>query len=227
MNELTIRRLGMLASLIGAALIFAAGLMTRGSGNNVVGYLGIALAVVGGAIALLVQLRIGALGWVGLLGASVLWLIVAGIFNIAPPPRGGPNLVLMFMPLALIGVNANISEARSLVHRGVIASLGLTALLTIILSGALAGGGGAGTVLDPGVQAMSTQLYGVAGALALVLWVAAILEAIRTTAWGWLVVVIVFFGIGGMMYGLFGPSIQDLDQTRAQAAAKKMAGVRN
>ncbi len=104
--------------------------------------------------------------------------------------------------------------------------LGLIALLTIIISGTFAGGGGIGSNTDPKVYQLNLHMYAIAGFLALIAWLLAIINTFRIHAWGWFATSVLLFGIGALMFGLFGPTAEDVRQGRLQKAARRAAGVR-
>jgi len=108
----------------------------------------------------------------------------------------------------------------------VIATLGLIALLTIIISGTFAGGGGIGSNTDPRVYQLNLHMYAIAGFLALIAWLLAIINTFRIHAWGWFLTSLLLFGIGALMFGLFGPTAEDVRQGQLQKAARRAAGVR-
>jgi hypothetical protein len=225
MNDLpaVIRRLGTFAGLIAAALIFIGGLMTKG-GANVLSYIGVALAVFAWLVGLYLAFRMRSWGWIGLLTLTALIsaVVAVGGFSIT----GSIDPVNVFIPIAYMGFAACLSKQRDITERTVIATLGVIALLTIIVSGAFAGGGGIGSTTDPQVYLLNVHMYAIAGFLGGLVWILAIISTLRIRAWGWLMLSVLLFGIGALMFGLFGPTAEDIRQGRLQKAARRAAGVR-
>jgi hypothetical protein len=218
-----LRRVGSFAGLIGAVLIFAGALITKG-GSNFLSYIGIGLAVLAWLIGLYLSFRKGSWGWVGLLLIVALaGFVLAGI---GAAVAGSLSLVYLFVPVAYIGFAASISQARDITDKTVIAMLGAIAVLTIIISGTFAGGGGIGTTTDTAVYQLNLQMYAIAGVLAAITWILAIVNTLRIQAWGWFATSLLLFGIGAFMFGLFGPTAEDVRQSRLQRAARRAAGVR-
>jgi hypothetical protein len=218
-----LRRVGAFSGLIGAALIFVGGLMTKGE-TNILSYIGVVLAAVAWALGVFFALRKRSLGWLGLLALAVVGgaaLAAIGINN-----SGSLSLILLVLPIAYIGAVASLSVQDHIVERSVIAALGIIALMTIIVSGAFAGGGGIGSTTDPKVYQLNLQMYVVATFLAVIIYVLALINTLRIGAWGWFTTVLLLFGIGAMMFGLFGPTAEDIRQGRLQRAARRAAGVR-
>jgi hypothetical protein len=218
-----LRRVGAISGLIGAALIFVGSLMTKGE-TNILSYIGVALAVVAWALGLFMALRKRSLGWLGLLALAVAGgaaLAAIGVNN-----SGSLSLILLVLPIAYIGAVASFSQQDHIVERSVIAALGSIAVLTIIISGAFAGGGGIGTTTDPKVYQLNLQMYVVSTFLAVIIYVLALINTLRIGAWGWFTTVLLLLGIGALMFGLFGPTAGDVRQGRLQRAARRAAGVR-
>jgi hypothetical protein len=218
-----LRRVGAFSGLFGAVLIFLGGVLTKG-GTNILSYIGVALAVLGWLIGLYVSLRKGSVGWIGLLLLTVVVSVV--LAGIGLGLSGTLSLVLLFIPIAYVGFAASLSQQKDITDRGVIATLGVIAVLTIIISGTFAGGGGIGTTTDTKVYQLNLQMYVVAGVLGAFAWILAIINTARIQAWGWFATSLFLVGIGATMFGLFGPTAEDVRQGRLQKAARRAAGVR-
>jgi predicted membrane channel-forming protein YqfA (hemolysin III family) len=150
--------------------------------------------------------------------------VVAGLAGVGV--AGSFDLVDVFVPISFIGFAACLSQQSDVTERGVIASLGLIAILTIIISGTFAGGGGIGSTTDPKVYALNLHMYAIAGMLAFFAWILAMINTFRIGAWGWFLTSLLLFGVGALMFGLFGPTAEDVRQSRLQRAARRAAGVR-
>jgi hypothetical protein len=218
-----LRRVGAFSGLIGAALIFLGGVMTKG-GTNIVSYIGVVLGVLGWLIGLYLSLRKRSVGWIGLLLLTVVISVVLAGIGLAL--SGVLSLVTLFIPIAFMGFAASLSQQSDITDRSVIATLGVIAVLTIIISGTFAGGGGIGTTTDTKVYQLNLQMYVVAGVLGAMAWILAVINTARIQAWGWFATSLLLVGIGATMFGLFGPTAEDVRQGRLQKAARRAAGVR-
>jgi hypothetical protein len=225
MNDIPalLRRVGSYAGLLGAVGIFLGDLINKGS-PGVISYIGVILAVIAWLLGLYLSFRKPSFGWIGLLVLAAVVGVVAGLVSLSV--AGSIDLVSLFMPIAFFGYAACLSQQRDITDKSVIAVLGLIALLTVIISGTFAGGGGIGTNTDPRVYLLNLHMYTIAGFLGLVVWILAIVNTVRIQAWGWFTTSLLLFGIGGLMFGLFGPTAEDVRQGRLQKAARRAAGIR-
>jgi hypothetical protein len=225
MNDIPalLRRVGSYAGLLGAVLIFAGAVVGKGT-LGVISYIGIVLGVFSWLLGLYLSFRKPSFGWIGLLALAAVVGVIAGLVGVSA--AGEIDLVDLFMPIAFMGYAACLSQQRDITDKSVIAILGVIALLTIILSGTFAGGGGIGTNTDPKVYELNLHMYAIAGFLALIAWVLAIINTLRIQAWGWFATSLLLFGIGALMFGLFGPTAEDVRQGRLQKAARRAAGIR-
>jgi hypothetical protein len=225
MNDLPglLRRVGTWAGLLGAALIFGGALFGKGT-LGTVSYIGILLGVLSYLLGLFFSLRKRSFGWIALMVAVAAIGVVAGMAGASV--AGSIDLIDIFMPISFIGFAACLSQQSDVTERSVIATLGVIALLTIIVSGAFAGGGGIGSTTDPQVYELNLHMYAIAGMLAFFAWILAIINTFRIQAWGWFVTSLLLFGIGATMFGLFGPTAEDVRQGRLQRASRRAAGMR-
>jgi hypothetical protein len=181
-------------------------------------YIGVVAAVVGWLLALVGRASRMELGWTALLvvlGAS-------GLLTYLSSFTAG-NLAVILLPLALSAIVAGGSQS-GVISRGTAAGLAGVALVVIIVAGTLNGGGGSGKI-DPNVASGALALFIVAGAFAVVSWIVAIAEAARVRAWGWLVVNVLLVMIGSLLFGMFGPTAEDVRQTRLQKQQRRAAGL--
>jgi hypothetical protein len=225
MNDLPglLRRVGAYSGLLGATMIFVGALVGKGT-LDVISYIGIVLGVLSFLLGLVFSLRKRSFGWIVLLIAVGVISVAAGVGGIGA--TGSIDLINTFIPISFIGYAACLSQQTDVTDRGVIATLGLIALVTIIISGTFAGGGGIGSNTDPKVYQLNLHMYAIAGFLALIAWLLAIINTFRIQAWGWFLTSLLLFGIGALMFGLFGPTAEDVRQGRLQKAARRAAGMR-
>jgi hypothetical protein len=225
MNDIPglLRRVGTYAGLLGATLIFVGDLIGKGN-FGVISYIGILLGVISYLLGLYFSFRKRSFGWIGLLVIVAAISVAAGLGGVGA--TGSIDLINTFMPISFIGYAACLSQQTDVTERSVIATLGLIAVLTIIISGTFAGGGGIGSNTDPRVYQLNLHMYAIAGFLALIAWLFAAVRTFRIQAWGWFATSVLLFGIGALMFGLFGPTAEDVRQGRLQKAARRAAGMR-
>ena len=225
MNDLPglLRRIGAYAGLLGASMLFVGDLIGKGN-FGVISYIGIILGVLSYLLGIVFSLRKRSFGWIVLLVAVGAISVAAGLGGVGA--TGSIDLINTFMPISFIGYAACLSQSTDVTERSVIATLGLIALLTIIISGTFAGGGGIGSNTDPKIYQLNLHMYAIAGFLALIAWLLAIINTLRIQAWGWFATSLLLFGIGALMFGLFGPTAEDVRQSRLQKASRRAAGVR-
>jgi hypothetical protein len=218
-----LRRVGTYAGLLGATLLFFGDLFGKGT-FGVVSYIGIVLGVISYLLGLFLSIRKRSFGWIGLMVVVAAIGVVAGFAAVGV--TGFIDLIDIFMPISLIGYAACLSQTSDVTDRSVIATLGMIAVLMIIISGTFAGGGGIGSTTDPAVYALNLHMYAIAGMLAFFAWILAGINTARIQAWGWFATNLLLFGIGSVMFGLFGPTAEDIRQGRLQKAARRAAGMR-
>ena len=225
MNDLPtlIRRLGTYAGLLGATLIFVGDLIGKGT-VGLISYIGIVLGVISYLLGLYFSARKRSFGWIALMLAVGAIGVVAGLAAVGV--AGELDLVDIFVPISFIGFAACLSQQSDVTERSVIASLGVIAVLTVIISGTFAGGGGIGSNTDPRVYALNLHMYAIAGLLAFFAWILAMINTLRIGARGWFATSLLLFGVGALMFGLFGPTAEDVRQSRLQRAARRAAGMR-
>jgi hypothetical protein len=222
MSENLIRRLGSYGGIVGVALIFVGSLITKG-GAGTLSYIGVILGALAWLVGLYFAIRMRSLGWIGLLVITA--VIAAVVALVGTVVNGAIDVVLVFEPIAFIGFAASASRQSNILDRTVIASFGVISLLTIIISGTFAGGGGIGTTTDPNVYLLNLHMYLIAAYFGGLAWILALIAAFRIQAWGWLATTALLFNIGALMFGLFGPTAEDIRQGRLQKAARRAAGV--
>jgi hypothetical protein len=225
MNDLPglLRRVGTYAGLLGATLLFVGDLVGKGT-LDFLGYIGIVLGTLSYLLGFAFSFRKRSFGWIVLLLVVGVISVAAGLSGVGA--TGSIDLINIFMPISFIGFAACLSQQTDVTERSVIATLGLTAVLTIIISGTFAGGGGIGSNTDPKVYQLNLHMYAIAGFLALIAWLLAIANTFRIQAWGWFATSLLLFGIGALMFGLFGPTAEDVRQSRLQREARRAAGMR-
>lgn len=213
-------------------LIFVGGIIT-GTVPFIITMLGVAGAVIAWAYALFIALRAKQNGWVILLGISlVLALALAAYaFTSADPttqysgPLGAAQLGFFVLTYSAIGFGALGGQAA--VERGVAAFFGGWGLLWLVIGGTLVGGA-IGTKIGAATEnvlSLGFHLYVVAGVLGLIAWIIGIIVGARTKAWGWFIVIVLLPAIGAFMFGLFGPTRQDVVMAQEHARQRRAVGL--
>lgn len=231
-NKAYRRQVSLIAGLA-AVLIFIFGLL-QGSIPLIVSLIGGALVIVAWFYSVFLALRAKQTDWLVLLGIGLLVsLALTVVAIISPDTSGEPNAVplaiveLALLPLAIITMSYATLSVEPLLSRGVAAYLGGWGLLSLIIGGTLVGGA-IGTNIGAGaayITALGFRLYAVAGVLAAFTWVIGIIVGYRTKAWGWFALVLLLPAMGAFMFGLFGPTRQDVIMAEENARARKAAGL--
>lgn len=231
-NKASRRQVSLIAGLA-VVLIFVFGLL-QGSIPLIVSLVGGALAIIAWLYGVFLALRAKQMDWLILLGLGLLVsLALIGISIVTPDTSGEPNAVLLsivelaLLPLAFITMSYATLSLEPLLSRGVAAYLGGWGLLSLIIGGTLVGGA-IGTNIGAGaayITALGFRLYAVAGVLAAFTWVIGIIVAFRTKAWGWFALVLLLPAMGAFMFGLFGPTRQDVVMAEEHARARRAAGL--
>jgi hypothetical protein len=231
-NKAYRRQVSLIAGLA-VVLIFIFGLL-QGNIPLIVSLVGAAIAIIAWLYGSFIALRSGQRDWLLLLGLGFLVsLALIGVSITSASASGEPNAVplsiaeLGLLPLAFITMSYASLSIEPLLARGVVAYLGGWGLLSLIIGGTLVGGA-IGTKIGAATEnvlALGFHLYIVASVLALAAWLLGIIVGFRTKAWGWFAVVILIPAIGAFMFGLFGPTHQDVVMARENARQRRAVGL--
>ncbi len=225
------RQVSLIAGLA-VLLIIVGGIMT-GTVPFILTMVGVGGAVIAWAYALFTALRTKQSGWMVLLGLGlVLALGMAAYAFISADPKvqySGPigAAQLGFIVLAYIAFSFGSLGGQGAVERGVAAFFGGWGLLTLVIGGTLVGGA-IGTKIGAATEnvlALGFHLYVVASVLALAAWILGLIVGFRTKAWGWFAVIVLLPAIGAFMFGLFGPTHQDVLMARENARQRRAVGL--
>ena len=183
-------------------------------------YAGVILAIIALVLALVVPVRQRQTSWIALI------IIVGATGFFLPLLSHSADASLIFLPLAAITFVYGLTSTEDAFDRPVFGAMSVIAVLMIVVGGTSIGG-----VLGTQANAFQTpsfklgvDLYLAAGALGIIAWILAVVRAAQTRMWGWLAVSFFLVTIGALMYGLFGPSIQDYEQTREAVRLRRAAG---
>jgi hypothetical protein len=224
--EALVRRIATPLGLVGAILLIVGGFTSHGQGNWL-SYVGVALGVVTWILALVITVLNRTFGWLALLlligaaGPLIGYTLANGLVGFTD--ANGLDLALLVLPLTLIGFVVSLSHSRTIVQRSTAAALGGLSIAVIMVGGTLTSGGGTNAISDQGVVNLGTHIYLVAAIFGLVAWLIGIVVAARNQAWGWLVATVLLLNVGGFMLGLFGPTKEDVRQSRLQRQARRAA----
>jgi hypothetical protein len=221
------RRIINLLAYLSIVIIFVSGLFL-GTAPQIISVIGGAMALAAWVYAVVTTIANRQTGWlVVLLGALVIGGALAYITltdatpdAVSIPQTGGLAMAFMAATYASLG-------ARGVLDRGLPTFCGVWALLTLVIGGTLVGGA-IGTHIGaaaPYITAVGFHLYMIAGVLALYAWIVGLILSFRVGAWGWFTTVVLLNAVGAFMFGLFGPSRQDVLTGRAAARQRKAAGL--
>lgn len=222
----------MLLSFVGIVTTFVSGLFL----GTVPQYFSVAgglLALAAWVYALLTAIRARQFDWgillvIGLLIGAALAVSTLSALNptdatpdaVSVPQMGGLTIAFLASTYAALG-------AGNVLDRGLPTYCGAWGLLTLVIGGTLVGGA-IGTNIGaaaPYITTVGFHLYSIAGVLAAVAWVGAIIVSYRTGAWGWFALAVLLPAVGAFMFGLFGPTRQDVLMGRESASQRKAVGL--
>jgi hypothetical protein len=224
------RQVNLIAGLA-VALIFVSGLI-QGSVPFIVTVIGIALTLIGWVYAVITAARARQVGWITLLGLGLVIGIALSAYSLSNTTTGLNSSILAaaqfgILSLAFIVLGFGTLGGTEVMERGVAAFHTGWGLLALVIGGTLVGGA-IGTTIGSGavyITALGFRLYADAGVLGLIGWLIGIIVAFRTQAWGWFVLVVLLPGIGAFMFGLFGPTRQDVIMAQENARQRKAVGL--
>ncbi|HET9111300.1 MAG TPA: hypothetical protein VFN78_10785 [Ktedonobacterales bacterium] len=225
------RQVNLIAGLA-VAIIFVSGIFL-GTIPLIAASIGGVLALVGWVYAVITAARMRQTGWITMLVIGLVVSLALAFYAYSQKVTGVPNdniigvLQLGMLPLALIGVSYGTLGAIEFLQRGSSTFYGGWGLLALVLGGTLVGGA-IGTNIGAGaayITSFGFRLYTVAGVLALIAWINGLIVGIQTKSWGWFTLVLLLPGIGAFMFGLFGPTRQDVLMAQEHARQRKAVGL--
>ncbi len=212
------------------ALIFVGGLVL-GTITLIITVVGVVATLVAWIYAVFIAARARQTGWLGMLGIGLVVGLALAIFSFtrATSFNDGVLAAAQFgvLSLAFVTLGYGVLGGSNLTERGTSAFFGGWALLSLVVGGTMVGGA-IGTTIGAAsvyITALGFRLYATAGMMALVAWIVGLIVAFRTQAWGWFAVVVLLPGIGAFMFGLFGPTRQDVLMAQENARQRKAVGL--
>lgn len=224
------RRIATIAGLLGVFIIVVGAFLIP-HGDYIVSAIGALLGLISWLVAVYIGIGASRLGWLVLQAYLALVAVVLAVLSIFAlkftDERLGAIFIMTFATLAVGGFIAGVVPSEEVIARPVSAALGGAAFVVMIVGGTIIGDSVGAPLATAALQnAIGDHMYLVAGILGLAAWIIGIATAVRIKAWGWFIFAILLPGIGAFMFGLFGPSAQDVRQARENAAARRAAGVR-
>jgi hypothetical protein len=221
------RRIIALLASLGILIIFVSGLV-QGTVPQILSVVGGVLTVAAWGFALVTAIMNRQVDWVVTLilalvaGAAIAYLTLtdASPDAVSIPQTGGQAIGFLAAAYAALG-------SRPVVERNFPSFTGAWGLLTLVIGGTLVGGA-IGTDIgasQPYITAVGFHLYLIAGVLALFAWIVALILSFRVGAWGWFAVVVLLTAVGAFMFGLFGPTRQDVLMAQEHARQRRAAGL--
>ncbi len=225
------RRQVSLISGLAVALIFASGLF-QGSVPFIITVVGMVLAAAGWVYAILTAARVRQTDWIGLLAIGLVVALALSIFAFSRSTTGANGRVLAaaqlgFLPLAYFAGTYATMGGANFMDRGTSAYFGGWGVLVLVVGGTLVGGA-IGTTIGAGaayVTALGFRLYAIAGVFGLFAWIIGLVVVFRTRAWGWAILVVLLPAIGAFMFGLFGPTRQDILMAQENSRQRRAVGM--
>jgi len=217
-----------LIAALAILVIFVSGLFT-GTVPTALSIAGAALALAAWAYALVIAGRIRMTDWVTVLVVGLLVALGLAAMSLAQVGNEGIGAALQlgFFALAFIALGFSSLGGAGFLERGVAAFFGGWALLTLVIGGTLVGGaiGTTTGAASAHITALGFRLYIDAGVFGLISWIVGLVVGLRTQSWGWFALIVCLPGIGAFMFGLFGPTRQDVLMARENARQRKLVGL--
>lgn len=225
------RRQVSLITGLAIVLILVSGLV-QGSVPFIMTLIGVALTVIAWVYAVFIAARTRRFGWVILLALGLVLGLALSAYSIISATTGLNDGILAaaelgILSLAFFALGFGMLGGSEVMSRGVAAYFGGWGLLLLVIGGTLVGGAigtniGAAAVY---ITALGFRFYTGAGVLAFVAWIIGMIVGYRTKSWGWFTLVVLLPAIGAFMFGLFGPTRQDVLMAQENTRQRKAAGL--
>lgn len=224
------RQIGMMAGLA-IAIIFISGLL-KGQVPLIISLVGAVIALASWGYAMAIAARVRHTSWLILLVIGFVVGLALSAFSITRSSDGLNSGLLAatefgVFAFAFFALAYGMLGGGEVIERGVAAFFGGWGLLTLVIGGTLVGGA-IGTTIGAGaayITAFGFRLYAVAGVLGLTSWIIGLVAGARTKAWGWFTLIVLLPAIGAFMFGLFGPTRQDVIMAQENARQRKAVGL--
>ncbi len=226
-----LRRIATICGLLGVFLLILGGFFT--GSTYLVSFLGVLLVLVAWGDGIWLAARAGRMSWLVVHAYFALMAIVTLAMSFvqiqSSDLRLAAIMIVTFVPIGIAGILSGAVSSDDAFVRATAATLGGAALILLIVGGtAISDTVGANPALPATIRTLGIgyHLYLVTGILAFAAWIVGLISAVRTQAWGWFTTALILPGIGSFMFGLFGPSAQDVIQARENAKSRREAGIR-
>ena len=224
------RRQVTILTVLAIAIIFVSGLFL-GSVPAIISGVGAILALVTWIYSLITAGRARQSHWLIMLVIGLVITLVLAVvsFSSAKGPLSTIVAVsqLAFFTLAFITLGYSTMGGGDVIERSPAAFFGGWGLLSLVIGGTLVGGA-IGTSVGSSaayITALGFRLYLIAGVLGLIAWIIGLVVGARTHAWGWFALIVLLPGIGAFMFGLFGPTRQDVLMAQENTRQRKAVGL--
>ena len=221
------RQVSLIASLA-ILVMFVSGLFT-GTVPLVLTIVGVVIALAAWGYGLSIVARMRQTDWLAMLVISL--LLALGALAVSLVKGGGDSILAGLqvggMTFAFIVAGYASLGGAKLMERGVAAFFGGWGLLSLVIGGTLVGGA-IGTTIGAAsthITDYGFRLYMIAGLLGLLAWIVGLVVGLRTQAWGWFALIVGLPAIGAFMFGLFGPSRQDVIMAQENERQRKAVGL--
>lgn len=227
------RRIINLLAFVSIVVIFVSGLF-QGTAPQNISIIGGVMALAAWAYSLVTAIQARQFGWIGVLvialivgaGLATSTLSVLNPLDVTPdsvsvPQMGGLTIAFLATSYAALGAGPALDRALP-------TYCGAWSLLTLVIGGTLVGGA-IGTNIGasaPYITTVGFHLYSIAAVLAGFAWIVGMVVSYRTGAWGWFVLVVILNAIGAFMFGLFGPTRQDVLMGKEAIRQRRAVGMR-
>ena len=224
------RQVSLIAGLA-IVLIFVSGLV-QGSVPFIMTVIGVALTFIAWVYAVFTAARVRQFGWVVLLVIGLALGLALSAYSISSTTTGLSDGILAaaelgILSLAFFALSFGMLGGSEVMARGVAAYFGGWGLLLLVIGGTLVGGA-IGTSIGAAsayITDLGFRFYTGAGVLAFVAWIIGLIVGYRTKSWGWFTLVVLLPAIGAFMFGLFGPTRQDVLMSQENTRQRKAAGL--
>lgn len=220
-----------LIAILAIAIILVSGLL-KGQAPFIIALVGAVLAVAAWVYAVILAARVRQTSWLILLAIGLVIGLALSAYSVVRSTTGFNDGLLAatqfgIISFAFITLSYGTLGGSDVFERGMAAFFGGWGLLALVVGGTLVGGaiGTSTGAAAAYVQAFGFRLYAVSGVLGLIAWIIGLIVGARTKAWGWFALVVLLPGIGAFMFGLFGPTRQDVVMAQENSRQRKAVGL--
>ncbi|MEO7000436.1 MAG: hypothetical protein ABI068_01350 [Ktedonobacterales bacterium] len=229
-REVLLRRTTAILAAIGIVLMLIGGLVGGGATILISG-LGAIVCVAAWGVAVALSLLARRFQWLALLAGTAIVSVILGFLQLGvysqSDQRTTALLQVAFLAFAFGALITSLVATDSIFDRAPAAMSGALALIVLIVGGVIIGGaiGNNQAGVPPRFIEFGFHLYLLSGIFAVVTWILGSAASFLSRAWGWFALAVLLPGIGGFMFGLFGPTRLDVKLAQEDKRARRVAGV--